>query len=290
MIMQCIDTENGRTFMEVIASYLHVYTPVGGSVALGCSRAYTNGDRDACLAPAWAPADTSVASVDATGKLHGLKEGFTDVTLTEGGKTSLIHVWVKNDPGLPHFTTNGGMSTSYVPGQSTFMVAPYDLGPNYVANDPALLAAVRRAGINTLTTGIYLNPSDLTTTFSNWLSGFNSIILPNLQFAAANGFRVLGTGDNIARNIGTEAFRTLNWPQGKQAVQYAIQAFSQSGTAISLEMIDEAGFLWGPSPAPPGLLGTANSMQSIDCQGATCTGDLAEFGRQLIPRFPPVPD
>jgi hypothetical protein len=271
MIMQSIDTENGRTFMEVIATYLHVYTPVGGSVALGCSRAYTNGDRDACLAPAWVPSDASVASVDGTGKLIGLKEGFTDVTLTEGGKTSLIHVWVKNDPGLPHFTTNGGMSTAYVPGQSTFMVAPYDLGPNYVANDANLLAEVRRAGINTLTTGIYLNPSDLTTTFSDWLSGFNSIILPNLQFAAANGFRVLGTGDNIARNIGAEAFRTLNWPQGKQAVQYAIQAFSQSGTAISLEMIDEAGFFWGPNPTPPGLLGAANSMQSIDCQGATCT-------------------
>lgn len=271
MVMQRIDIENGRTLMDVIASYLHVYTPVGGTVALGCSRAYTNGDRDACASPQWVPSDPTVASVDSTGKLLGLKEGFTDVTLSEGGKTSLIHVWVKNDPGVPHFTTNGAMSTAYVPGQSTFMLAPYDLGPNYVANDPSLLTEAKRAGINTLTTGIYINPVDKTTTFANWLSGFNAVILPNLQYAAANGFRVLGTGDNIARNIGTEAYRTLNWPLGKQAVQYAVQAFMQSGTAISLEMIDEAGFLWGPSPNPPGLLGGANSMQSISCAGSTCT-------------------
>jgi hypothetical protein len=270
-VIQRVDIENGRTFMEVIASYLHVYTPVGGTVSLGCSRAYTNGDQDACQAPTWVPNDPTVATIDATGKLLGLKEGFTDVTLTEGGKSTLIHVWVKNDPGLPHFTTNGGMSTAYVPGQSTFIVAPFLLAPNYVSADPSLLSEVRRAGINTLTTGIYINPVDLTTSYAAWLSGYNSTILPTLQYAAANGFRILGTGDNIARNIGAEAYRTLNWPQGKQAVQYAVQTFAQSGTAVSIEMIDEAGFLWGPNPTPPGLLGASNSMQSIACTGSTCT-------------------
>ena len=269
-VMQKIDTENGRTFMEVSAAYLHVYTPVGGSLALGCSRAYTNGDHDACLSPQWVPADPTVASVDSTGKLNALKEGYTDIALTEGGKTMLVHAWVKNDPGLPHFTTNGGMSTAYVPGQSTFIVAPYLLGPNYVSADSNLLTEVRRAGINTLTTGIYINPVDLTTSYSTWLSGYNATVTPNLQYAAANGFRVLGTGDNIARNIGAEAYRTLNWPQAKQAVQYAVQTFAQSGTAVSIEMIDEAGFLWGPSPMPPGLLGQANSMQSIACAGTSC--------------------
>jgi len=279
MVMQRFDLENGRTFMEAVASYLHVYTPVGGTLALGCSRSYTNGDHDACLSPQWVPNDPTVASVDATGKLQGLKEGFTDVTLTEGAKTTLIHVWVRNDPGLPHFTTNGAMATTYVPGQSMFMVAPFDLSPNYVSADPNLLSEVRRAGINTLTTGIYNNPGNLLNggvaggplTYADWLSSYNAIILPGLQYAAANGFRILGTGDDLARNIGVEAYRTLNWSPAKQAVQYAIQTFAQSGTAVSIEMIDEAGFLWGPSPTPPGLLGAANSMQSIACTGTTCT-------------------
>jgi hypothetical protein len=278
MVMQSVNIQNGRTFMEVMATYLHVYTNVGGNLSLGCSRVYTNGDRDGCLAPQWVPADPTVVSVDTTGKLMGLKTGYTDVTLTEGGKTTLVHVWVQSAPGLPHFTTNGGMSTTYTAGQSTFVVAPYGLGPNFVSADSNLLAEAQRAGINTLTTGIYLNPTDLTSTFASWLSGYNATVLPNLQWAAANGFRVLGTGDNIARNPGSEAFRTINWPFGKQAVQSAVQTFAKSGAAVSIEMIDEGAFLWGPNPAPPGLLGAANSMQSIVCTGTTCTVTWPNLG------------
>jgi hypothetical protein len=278
MVMQLINTQNGRTFMEVMAAYLHVYTTVGGNLSLGCSRVYTNGDHDACLTPQWVPADPTVVSVDTTGRLTGLKTGYTDVTLTEGGKTTSIHVWVQSAPGLPHFTTNGGMSTTYTAGQSTFVMAPYTLGPNYVSADPNLLAEVQRAGINTLTTGIYLNPTDLNSTFASWLSGYNATILPGLQWAAANGFRVLGTGDNIARNPGSEAYRTINWPLGKQAVQSAVQTFAQSGAAVSIEMIDEGGFLWGPNPAPPGVLGAPNSMQSIACTGTSCTVTWPNLG------------
>ncbi len=271
MVMQYVNFQNGRTFMEVIAKYLHVYQPVGGTLALGCSRGYTNGDRDACLAPTWVPTDPTVVSIDASGNMTALKQGYTDITLTEGGKTTLIHVWVQNDPGLPHFTTNGGMSTTYIPGKSTFILAPFLLDPGHASADPNLAAEARRAGINTLTTGMYLNPYDLTTTFASWHSSFNSTIMPGMQWAAANNFRVIGTGDNIDRNIGTEAYRTLNWPFGKQAVQYAVQQFAQSGAAVSIEMIDEAAFLWGPNPTPPGLLGAANSWQSIFCFEFICT-------------------
>ncbi len=157
----------------------------------------------------------------------------------------MIHVWVKNDPGLPHFTTNGGISTTYVPGQSTFILAPFNLNPNFLANDANLATEVRRAGINTLTTGIYVNPTDLTTSYSNWLQAYNAIIQPPLTYAANNGFRVLGTGDDFARGIGAEAYRSLNWPNAKQAIQYATQNLARSGTAVSIEMIDEAAFLWG---------------------------------------------
>lgn len=271
MIMQTVDIENGRTFMEVVANYLHVYTPVGGTVALQCSRAYTNGDRGACQASKWSSADTTVVTVDADGTLRGIAEGYTDVTLTEGSKTTIVRVWVKNDPGLPHFTTNGAMSSTYVDGKSTFIVTPFVLSPNYLAADPQLLAETRRAGINTLTTGMYVNANSTTMTYSDWLSSYNANILPNLQFSVANGFRVLGTGDNIMRGIGAEAYRTLNWPPAKQAVQYAFQQFANSGTAVSVEMIDEAGFTWGPNPTPPGLLGAMNSMQSVTCSGSLCT-------------------
>ncbi len=271
MVMQLITMQNGKTYMDVVANYLHVYTAVGGNVTLGCTRFYTDNSTGACQTPVWIPTDPTVASVDSTGKLTALKTGYTDVTLTDGNRSTLIHVWVPSTPGVPHFTTNGGTSTTYVAGQSTFIIAPFLLAPNYVSADPNLLAETRRAGINTLTTGIYLNPTDLTTTFANWLPGYNATVNSNLQLASSMGFRVIGTGDNIARNPGVEAYRSLNWPQGKQAIQYAIQNFAQSGTAVSVEMIDEAAFIWGPNPTPPGLIGAANSMQSIACTGSTCT-------------------
>jgi hypothetical protein len=271
MVAQQINFQNGQTFMDVIANYLHVYTTVGARLALGCTRTYTNGATSACTGPQWVPNDATVVSIDSSGNLTGLAIGYTDVTLTEGGKSTVIHVWVTNNAGLPHFTTNGGLSTTYESGQSTFFVAPFLLDPSHLQADSNLVTEVNRAGINALTTGIYLNPTDLTTTYTAWQSSFTQQILPGLQWAAANGFHVVGTGDNVARNIGQEAYRSINWPPAKQAITYAFQQFAQSGTAISCEMIDEAGLLWGYSPTPPGLLGAANSMQSIACTGSTCT-------------------
>ncbi len=270
-VMQNVDIENGRTFMEPIANYLHVYTQVGGGVAVGCVRAYTNGDRDACLNPQFSAADPTVISLDAAGNLKALREGYTDVTVSEGGKSTVAHVWVRNSGGIPHFTQNGGFSSTYTEGQSQFIVAPYGLAAQAFGADSRLLAEVRRAGVNTLTRGVYINPTDLTTTYPDWKQGVDALILPDYRFAAANGFRTMGSGDDMARNIGAEAWRSLNWPPAKQAIQYAVQQFAIGGSAVSLEMIDEASFLWGPNPQPAGLLGAANSMQSIACAGAVCT-------------------
>ncbi len=233
MVTRNIDIENGRTYLEPVANYVHVYIGVGGGVGLGCTRAYTNGDRDACLNPQFTAADSGVVSVDSVGNLRGLREGFADVTLTEGGRSTTAHVWVKNSPAVPHFTVNGGISAAYMKGQSTFVVSPFGLTPQDAAANPSLLADIRRAGVNTLTRGIYLNPTDLSTTFDSWKQAFDAAVLPDYRFAAANKLRILGAGDDIARNIGAEAWRTLNWPPAKQAVQYAMQQFAQSGAAVS---------------------------------------------------------
>lgn len=265
-----VTIDNGRTFMDVTANYLHVYAPVGGTVALGCTRLYTNQDQSSCQAPQYSPSDSTVAAVDGSGNLIALKEGYTDVTVTEGGKTAAVHVWVRNTPGLPHFVGEGNYSTSYVDGKSIFAIAPFLLEPAIV-RDPAMMAEVKRAGVNTLTRGLYINPNDLKTTFAAWQSSYDTGIAPDWAFAAANGFRVLASGDDVARVPGSEGWRTLNWPNGKAAVQYAIQKFATSGAALSADMIDEASGFWGPNPQPPGKLGVANSMQAINCAGTVCT-------------------
>ena len=155
MVMQLVNTQNGRTFMEVMAGYLHVYTSVGGNLSLGCSRVYTNGDHDACLAPQWAPrSHRSLSRYDRRDDrpengLHrcdpyGGRQDHADSCVgTERSRAAAFHHerrHVDNVHGRP---------------APTFVIAPYTLAPNYVSADPNLLSEAQRAGINTLTTGIY---------------------------------------------------------------------------------------------------------------------------------------
>ena len=255
-VTQMVQIDNGRTYMEPVANLLHVYAAPGDTVPLTCQRLYTNLDSDACLAPQWTSADPTIATVDPSGNLSAVATGFTTVTLTEANLTTNVRIWVKTDPGLPHFIGNGQMSTKYVDGQSLFVISPFLLDPNSVRQDAALLAQVNLAGVNTLSRGFYQNVQDIKTTFADWKQGFDALIAPDWAWAKANNFHVLPTGDDIARNIGTEGWRTLNWPYGKQAVQYAVQTLAQSGTAVSVDMLDESSGFWGANPVPPGKIGT----------------------------------
>ena len=270
-VTQMVQFDNGRTYMEPVANLLHVYAAPGDALPLTCQRLYTNLDSDACLAPQWTSADPTVAVVDSTGNLTAIAPGFTTVTLTEANLTTSVRIWVRNDPGLPHFIGNGQMSTKYVDGQSIFVISPFLLDPNSVREDPALLAQVKLAGVNTLSRGFYQNIQDIKTSYADWKQGFDALVAPDWAWAKANGFHVLPTGDDVARNIGTEGWRTLNWPYGKQAIQYAVQSLAQSGTAISVDMLDESSGFWGANPLPPGKIGTPHAIQSIACVAGTCT-------------------
>ncbi len=264
--------------MEPVANLLHVYAAPGDTVSLTCQRLYTNLDSDACQAPQWSSADPSVAAVDASGNMSAIAPGFTTVTLTEANLTTSIRVWVKTEPGLPHFIGNGQMSTSYIEGSSVFVISPFLLDPASVRSDPALLAQVKLAGVNTLSRGFYQNVQDIKTSFADWKQGFDALVAPDWAWAKDNGFHVLPTGDDVARNIGSEGWRTLNWPYGKQAVQYAVQSLAQSGTAISVDMLDESSGFWGANPIPPGKIGSAHAIQSITCDSGVCTALWPEIG------------
>jgi len=277
-VTQPVQFDNGRAYMEPVASLLHVYAAPGDTVTLACSRMYTNGDTDACHAPQWSSADPTVAALDATGSLTAITEGFTTLTLTEDDRATKVRVWVRIDPGLPHFTGGGQMSTAYVEGQSTFVISPFLLAPELLRKDAALLAEVNRAGVNTLSRGFYQNVPDIQTSFSDWKQGYDATVVPDWAWAKANGFHVLPAGDDVARNIGTEGWRTLNWPYGKQAVQYAVQKLAESGAAISVDMLDESSGFWGANPVPPGKIGAAHALQSISCNAGACTVSWPEIG------------
>ena len=277
-VTQMVQFDNGRTYMEPLANALHVYAVPGQTVALGCRRLYTNLETDACHSPQYSSADTFVGTVDAAGTFSALTEGFTTVALTEDDRITKVRVWVKNDAGVPHFTGAGGMSTKYVEGQSLFVIAPFLLEPQLLRQDPTLLAEAKRAGVNTLSRGFYQNVQDVKTPYAEWKQGYDANVVPDWDFARANGFHVLPAGDDVARNIGTEGWRTLNWPYGKQAVQYAIQKLVESGVAISVDMLDESSGFWGANPLPPGKIGAAHAIQSINCASGKCRVSWPEIG------------
>jgi len=275
MVTQNVLLDNARALSEILPNYLFVYTPVSTGVQLTCTRVFTNQDRDPCSAPSYSvnPLTSSPGiQVSASGLVMGLQQGYADINVLEGGRSATVHVWVRNTPGLPHFKDAGTYGTVYSAGKSIFATAAFQLTPDLVQADATLLTEVKRAGVNTLNKGIFLPNSNLALPYASWkLSYDNSSYASAWAWSLANGFRVLGSGDDIVRRPGWEATWIANWPAGSQAVQYAMQKFAQSGAGLALDVVDEASALWGSNPTPVGLIGTPHVFQSATCTGAQCS-------------------
>jgi len=255
MVTRTVEFDNGRVVMEIAPDYQHIYLRPGETVSVGCWRQYTNLDRDRCPGPRYTVADPAVASIAADGSLTARAAGFTTVTVSDGAKSAQAYVWVAATGAVPNF--------------GAFLVAPFALEPQHL-RDASMLAEARRAGVNTVGRGIYLNPLSLETPIEKFRADFDGVVMPDVEFARANGFRLLGSGDDICRRIGVEAWRTLNWRHGQQAVQYAIQRLASTGIVAGIEMVDEASALWGLHPVPAGRIGEPRSFVSISCLREIC--------------------
>jgi hypothetical protein len=267
-----VDIENGHTLMDVAANYLHVHVRPGQRIALTCRQLFTDGGSGPCAQPVYSSSDRAVVNVSAGGVLTaGTGQGFAAITVADSGKTTAVEVWVRKHAAIAHFAGNGRIVNSYRAGQSLFVVAPFVLQPSDLKGNPALIAEVRRAGINTLSRGFYANPRNVHADYQAWMKSFYGSTAPDWLFARDNGFHILGTGDEVARNIGGEAWWTLNWPHGREAVQYAMTLMASSGVAIAADMVDEASMMWGATPRPAGKVGAPKSFTSISCSGMKCT-------------------
>jgi hypothetical protein len=265
-----VDIQNGHTLMDIAANYLHVYLRPGQRTKLTCRQFFTDGASGPCAHPVYSSADAKVAKVAADGMLTASRPGFTTITLADSGKTTAVQVWVGRNAAIPHFGGDGRMLTAYRRGQSLFVVAPFVLQPSDLRGNAKLTAEVKRAGVNTLSRGFYANPRNLHADYHAWVKSFYASTAPDWLFARDNGFHIFATGDEVARNIGGEAWWTLNWPYGKYAVQYAMTLMASSGVAIGTDMVDEASMMWGATPKPPGKVGGPGSFTSITCDGARC--------------------
>src|SRR5208337_1368472 len=174
-----LNVNNGHTLMGLAANYMHLYLQPGGQATLSCRQLFTDGTTGACAAPSYSTSDRTVITVSPGGVVAaGSNEGFATVTLTDSGKATYVRVWVRNSLGIPHFSGSGQMLNSYQSGASLFVIAPFILQPSDLETHASMVAAVRLAGINTLSCGFYLNPRNITYDYSTWQSIYDSSIAP----------------------------------------------------------------------------------------------------------------
>lgn len=265
-----VTIDNGHTQMGIAANYEHVYLKPGQVVTLSCRLLYTDSTAGACAAPSYSSSDAKVAAVASSGVLTaGLTDGFSTVSLSANGYSTKVYVWVEKHPTIAHFSGSGQLLTSYQPGASIFLVAPFSLEPSEV-KEPSLNQEVKRAGINTLFSGFYSNPRNLSTTYQAWKTEYDRSLGASWSWAAANGYHLYTMGDELVRGIGTEGWWTMNWPYAQQAAQYAMQSLAGSGIAIGIDIIDEGSMMWGATPTPPRKIGEAGMFTSITCSGSRC--------------------
>ena len=248
-----IDIENGRKLMEVAANYLEVYLQPGGTTQLTCGDLFTDATSAPCTSPTYSSSDPSHVAVDGSGNVTAASsEGFSIITIGDGGKTTQVYVTVRTSPGIPHFASNGQMLNTYTPGQSLFTVSLFFADIGTLQSNPTWLAAFKSAGINTLSQGIYSNPRNTSQDLASWKAAYDNNYTILFNWAAQQGFSLLFTGDDITRGRCDDAWYTLNWSSGQQAVQYAFSQAARAGNAIGVDMVDEAdaGWAWGPTPRP----------------------------------------
>jgi hypothetical protein len=109
--------------------------------------------------------------------------------------------------------------------------------PGDVAADGLALGA---AGVSHLTCGVFVSPGDQPAwdTFDKWKAAWEYLVRPNLDWCAANGFRILGTGDDFMRNDVERQWLAAS-PFAEQAVRHVAAALRDSGLCDGIEMVDE---------------------------------------------------
>jgi hypothetical protein len=159
------------------------------------------------------------------------------------------------------FETVNGLyltTTAQVPGEPTRPVMPdtpsgQTIGPRTVrtlfhctpadVDGDGILGDLRSAGVSHLTIAVFNSPGDQPAwdTFDKWRGAWEYLVRPNLDWCAANGFRVLATGDGFMRNDAERQWLATS-PFAEQAVRYVAAALRDSGICDGIEMVDE---VWG---------------------------------------------
>jgi hypothetical protein len=142
-------------------------------------------------------------------------------------------------PECPHFGKDGSFLTTYDASKSIFVRTLFQLNFDDLAEDPRLAEELRKAGINTITTGLYSNPVDShSPDYESWYEGWSGY-WRNVELNSDSlGTSLLLTGDDIMRE-NYQMTNSLTGPWSARALRTALEAAKQSNRVIGVEMMDE---------------------------------------------------
>lgn len=243
--------DNGHTASALI-TYRDLHLGLDGAQALEPRVLYTDGLEGPIGADAaYETANPAIATVSADGVVHALSEGTTTITVRSAGLVQTVIVTVRATPGFAHFSKTGDILDHYVPGESIFVTSMFNLDGDHLEQVPGLVEQARAAGINTITTGFYLNPVDAQQTeFETWKANWRWRLDHTLAQAERADMGLLLTGDDLARYPYMLSNTVVTNPWAEQAVHWAVDYLQSRRGVIGIEMVDEVSAIWGPDPTP----------------------------------------
>src|SRR5215472_16513349 len=142
-------------------------------------------------------------------------------------------------PEYPHFGKDGSVLTRYDPNKSIFVRTLFQLNFDDLAEDQSLGKELRKAGINTITTGLYSNPADSgVKDYDSWYQGWSGYWRNVERNSDRLGMSLLLTGDDIMRE-NYQMANSLTGPWSARALRTALETARQSNRVVGIEMMHE---------------------------------------------------
>lgn len=191
---------------------------------------------------------TGIVSIDPNGNVTALQEGKAKVYADSFGKTGVCVVTVAPRRPIPNLGADGTIYQGYNP-KSRFTVAMFGLDGVALDADPNLIGAVRKAGINTLTTGFAVNPADGGGTPAQSDAANNRMMDKVLALAEKYDMSLIIAADDIARTV-KELNATITLDYFRATLVKNIRRLMDSKRVVFVSMVDEISYAWGDNPAP----------------------------------------
>jgi len=251
--------------------------------------------------------NTSFVTVSGTCTVNQVALGTSIITVTSStGDISTAVVTVLSANTLPHFLTNGTVSTSYIPCPanpcSIWQADQFDSAQGFQPSGTtsssyaALFGPLYAIGFNTLEDGV-ASPTAGYANASAWQAALNAQITLDSGYVTSYGLKGIHfVADSYFRDTpsmyGTEYGAYAAWgPSGVAPWQYAIAQLTAAGNVLGIDMVDEVTSSWGGSPlagVDTGgiLIGTSYLSSPLNCvSGTVCTVVTSGVGLNGANRF-----